>query len=73
MHHCTRFKKTMSVHSQLTVNKIIHGVGCPHCGGELIASAQKTIAAIIIKIITLGYVKAKCFQCTTCGRIVQVF
>jgi hypothetical protein len=58
---------------ELKTKRIIAGAPCPKCGGELVPSDHKPLSGRIIRVISLGFIKPKSYQCKACKKIIQVF
>jgi len=59
--------------NDLKTKKIVAGAACPKCGGELVPSDHKPLSGKILRVMSLGFIKPKAYQCTNCKRITQVF
>jgi len=57
----------------LKTKKIIAGAPCPKCGGELVPSDHKPLSGKIIKVVSLGIIKPKSYECKGCKKTIQVF
>jgi hypothetical protein len=58
---------------ELKTKKIIAGAPCPKCGGELVESDRKPLFDKIIRIVSLGFVRPKSYQCKSCKKIIHLF
>ena len=58
----------MTVHSQLNVNKIVHGADCPVCGGELIRAKKNAWTGVFLSTVTLGILKTRKYECASCKK-----
>jgi hypothetical protein len=58
---------------EIKTKKIVAGAPCPKCGGELITSEHKPVSGKIIRVVSLGFIQPKSYECKLCKKIIQVF
>ena len=57
---------------KITIQKVVKGINCTSCNGNLKAVAKKNLARKIISAITFGKVNANLYQCETCNKLYTV-
>ena len=54
------------------IYKETNGIDCPNCGGKP-KKRSLTIIAKTLRLLTLGYIKLHCYECTNCQKTLNLF
>ncbi|WP_138475051.1 hypothetical protein [Dyadobacter bucti] len=53
---------------KIIIKRTILGIRCSACGGNLVVSKKRSFAARLVKITSLGSIKAESYECETCKK-----
>ncbi len=53
---------------KIIVKRNIVGIRCPSCCGNLVEAKKKPFITLVVKIISLGRIKPKTYECETCKK-----
>jgi uncharacterized protein with PIN domain len=53
---------------KIIIKRTIQGIRCTSCGGNLIMAKKKSITGRFIKLISLGTIKPKTYECENCKK-----
>jgi uncharacterized protein with PIN domain len=54
---------------KLVINRTVIGINCNKCGGFLNPVQKRSITGKIIKLLTLGTIKSKLYECDDCKKL----
>ena len=58
---------------KIIINRNVFGIRCTICGGNLAVSGKMCLLGRIAKIVSLGRLKPKCYECETCKKRYTLF
>ncbi|WP_421825409.1 hypothetical protein [Larkinella sp.] len=53
---------------KIIIKRTILGIRCSHCGGNLVLSPQRSIAGRFIRLVSLGTITPKKYECEQCQK-----
>jgi uncharacterized protein with PIN domain len=53
---------------KIIIKRTILGIRCSSCGGNLVLTSRKSITGRLIKLVSLGTVSPKNYECEHCQK-----
>lgn len=53
---------------KIIIKQTILGIRCSACGGNLVVASQQSLAGRLIRVVSLGAVTPKSYECELCRK-----
>jgi hypothetical protein len=53
---------------KIIIKRTIVGIRCTSCGGNLVDAKKKSLIGQLVRVISLGIIKPKNYQCENCKK-----